>query len=405
MIAGVLFARCNLGLALGTGYVLANLFFDGLAFLFCVFLAIDDKSKIKSALINPATIWLVIFAIIVFVYGHYHIRYAADYYSRQYMILTMFPAILIMFIIIYNKKNMLDILSVSGTIVIITSLITSLIYDDVWTEWLDGMASRVGATPAGTCTDTGNLVLVLLIPIMYQVIVNRRFKQYLWITLVGIFEIVATGSKSSVLPIVFVLAIMLLGASDDKKIVVRNLIILIVLAVVAVVAVMTIPALYSIIGDRIVEMFSGITSTSTDYDLHTSTGQRMAVIAAFKEHFMEYPIFGHGFYAFKEMAYSALEEYHKDGETLYRHIQIHMNYLELLFSFGIFGFIAYYWFPVYEIIKTFKANKMAKLIVFSLMISFFFMDLGIDMYYKYMLPYYSYLMAYCFIKNDSDQTA
>ena len=383
--------------------MMANIFFDGLAFLFCVFLMLDDKSRIKETLVNPATIWLVIFAIIVFVYGHFQLRYAADYFSRQYMILTMFPAVLLMIIVAYNTADMLDILSISGTIVILTSLITSLCYDDVWSEWTEGMASRVGATPAGTCTDTGNLILVLLIPIFYQIIVNRRFKAYLWIALVGVFEIVATGSKSSVLPIVFVIAIMLLGAPDDKKTVRRNLIILIIIAVAGVAAIMLIPALYSIIGDRIVELIEGM--SSTEFDLHTSTGQRMAVIAAFKEHFMEYPIFGHGFYAFKEMAYSALEEYKENGQVLYRHIQIHMNYLELLFSFGIFGFIAYYWFPVYEIIRTFKANKMAKLIVFSLMVSFFFMDLGIDMYYKYLLPYYSYLMAYCFIKNNPEKQA
>ena len=58
--------------------------------------------------------------------------------------------------------------------------------------------------------------------------------------------------------------------------------------VVGVVLVMTVPLLYRIIGSRFVELFTGV--NDADYDLHTSTGQRMAVAAAFKEHFWEAPL-------------------------------------------------------------------------------------------------------------------
>lgn len=401
-VAMLVYARCDLGIALGKGYVLANVLACGIGFLLCLLLCIKDTKTTREALLSPAMGWLVAFSLLVFIYGHFKIGVYTEMYSRQYHLLTVVPAVFIMVILFHNREDMLDIVSWSGNIVITLTLITSLIFDPVWGEWLEGMTSRVGATPAGTCVDTGNLLLVLMIPPLYQVVINKKYKQYLFFVLLAIFQIVASGSKSSVLPIVLVFAIMLLGSAQDKKTVRRNVIILAVLAVAGVAAIMFIPALYGIIGDRIVEMFSGI--GATEYDLHTSTGQRMAVIAAVREHFWEHPIFGHGFYAFKQMPYSLLEEYRPNEGTViaYRNIHTHMNFLELLFSFGIFGFVMYYWFPVYMTIKSFfTKNRMAKLIVLSLMVSFVFMDLGIDMFYKYMTPYYTYLVAYCLLKKDN----
>ena len=394
LITGLLFARCNLGVYYGGIYVLTNVLFNFLAFVFCLVLFTTDKQLMKKVIISPAIVWILLFSTMVFIYGHFKLFTAADYYSRMVTVLTVAPAILILVLLFYNRDDVIDILSVSGSVVIITTLITSLCYDYVWGEWLMGMYSRVGATPAGGCIDTGNLVLILLIPILYQLIVFKKVKQYLWITLIGIFEIVATGAKSSVLPIVFVFAIMILGSSNDKKIIRRNLIILSVAALVAFGAIMLVPPLYGVVGYRIAELFTGMNAETPD--LHTSTGQRMAMIAAFKAHFWETPILGHGFYSFREMPYSAIEEFREGTKISYRNVQLHMNYMEVLFSYGIVGFLLYYWFPVYVIIKTLKANKQAKIFVLSVMLSFVFMDLGIDMYYKYLLPYYSYFLAYFF---------
>lgn len=398
--AMLVYARCALGLVFGNAYVLSNVAANLLAILFCGVLTINNLENTKKALLNVSMIWLIVFSGLVFVYGHFKLGVYTDMYSRQFHILTVVPAVLIMIILFHNRENILDVITSSSSIVIVATIITSMIYDPVWKEWLQGMTSRVGATPAGTCVDTGNLMLVLLIPILYQVIINKEFKAYLWAAILAIFQIVASGSKSSVLPIAIVFAILLIGSSKDKNTLRRNIIVLALLMFVGIAAIMFVPALYGIIGDRIVEMFSGI--GSTEYDLHTSTGQRMAVIAAFKEHFWEKPILGHGFYAFKEMPYSLLEEYrpNEGTEIAYRHIHTHMNFMELLFSFGIVGFVLYYWFPILITVKAFLTkNKMAKLIVFSFMASFVFMDLGIDMFYVYMTPYYTYLVGYTLLKS------
>ncbi len=403
-IALIIYARCDLGIALGKGYVIANLLANMLGAVFCLCLFINDKQTTKKAILNPAIVWVLAFSIMVFIYGHFKIGVVyPDMYSRQYHLLTVIPAVIIMVILFHNKDDILDIIAWAGNIIIVATLITSLAFDHVWREWLDGMASRVGATPAGTCVDTGNLLMVLMIPALYQVVINKQFKKHLFFVILAIFQIVASGSKSSFMPIVLVFAIFLIASAEDKKTIRRNIIILVILGVVGVAAIMLIPPLYDIIGDRIVEMFSAF--GATEYDLHTSTGQRMAAMAEVKKHFGEHPIFGHGFYAFKEMPYSLLEEFRPNEGTVidYRHMHTHSNFLELLFSFGIFGFVLYYWFPVYLVIKSFfTQNKMAKLIVLSLMVSFIFMDMGIDMFYKYMTPYYTYLVSYCLLKSKED---
>lgn len=397
-IAAILFARCNLGLSHGKAYVGANLLVDLIAAAFCLCLFIKDKETTKKAIFNLATIWLVAFSILVFIYGYFKIGTVyPDMYSRQFQLLTIIPAILIMVILFYAKDDLLDIINWSGNIVIVTTLITSLITDPVWAGFINGIVdTRPGATLAGTAVDTGNLVWILAVPALYQIIINKQYKRQLFFVVLSVLQIIIGASKSSALPIVLVLAILLIGSAEDKKTLRRNIIILLVLGVVGTVAIM-LPPLYGIIGERIVELVKGVGDKNPD--LHTSTGQRMAVIIAFQEHFSEHPIFGHGFYAFKSMPYSKVEQFHGG----FRHIHTHANYLELLFSFGIFGFIMYYWFPVYLVIKSFFAkNKMVKLIVLSYMASFAVMDLGIDMFYLYLTPYYTYLVSYVLLKRKED---
>lgn len=430
LTALILFTRCNLGLTRGLPVVGANLIACGLGFLFCLALLFGENNQskayvnkgaepkatakgyptfiasIRQTLLNPVTIWIVLFTVLLFIYGL--TRYGNCYtemFSRQYILLTMAPALLIM-VMLQHADDIVDVLAKAGSVVIVTTLITSLIYDPVWQEWVNGTISesRTGATPAGTCVDTGNLMLVLLIPIIYELYINKKYKLYIGPTLLGIFEIFASASKSSMFPLVLVFAIMIIGSAKEKRVLRRNIIILLVVAVAGFAALMTVPALYRIIGNRIVEMFTAF--GATEYDLHTSTGQRQAIGAAVREHFWEAPLFGHGFYAFKLMDYAKLEEYKENGQVLYRAVQTHNNFYELLFSFGIVGFVVYYWLPAWLVIKTFFCkNKKAIILVASFLISFLSMDMGIDMFFKYLTPYFTYMVCYLLLSKDSQAGA
>jgi len=405
LISLLLFARFDLGIVYSKIFMLINVAINGLAILYCGYLGLNDKKTIKKAIANPAILWVFLFSVLVFIYGHFKIGTYTDMYSRQYALLTIVPAILIMIILYYNMDDMLDILSVAGSFTIVTTLITSLKYDYVWGEWVDGTISesRVGATPAGTCVDTANFIIILLIPVIYNIYVNKSWKKYALPAALGIFLIFASGAKAAIIPLAFVFIILIIGTSKDKKVLRRNLLVLGIAGVLGIILIMSVPLLYRIIGARFVELFTSL--NDTEYDLHTSTGQRMAVTAEFKKHFGEHPIFGHGFYAFKEMPYSQLEEYKVDGVVNYRHIHIHNNFMEILFGFGIVGFILYYWLPVYVLIKSFMSkNKQVIILVLSIMVSFLFIDLGLDMFYNYMTPYFAYLVAYCILKKGENES-
>ena len=401
LLALIIYFRCDHGVT--KGYAIAlNLAVDILGFVFCLLLTKQDFNKTKKSIFNMAILWLVIFQVIVFIYGHFDLFDGnSNIYSMQYTILTILPAVLCYEILWHNSEDMIELLSIVGVIVIIATYLTSMAYDSLWQDALEGRFFRLGKTPGGSDIDTGNLYLLMMIPILYSTIVLRKIKAYIAFAILGGVGIVLTGSKSSALPLVLVIGIMLLGTAKSKKEAGKYIACLLGAGVIATIALLTVPILYRTLGYRIAEVFTAFADTS-EYDLHTSTGQRLAIIDAFKKHFWETPLLGHGFYSFLGMPYSQLEEYHLEtGEIAYRHVQTHMNYMELLFSFGIVGFVAYYWLPVKLVIDTIKSHsKEIKLICASFLISFVFMDLGLDMYYKYMTPYFAYLVIYTFLKRE-----
>ena len=399
LITAIVFVRCDLGIVKNSYVMYLNVLVDGLAILYCIYLFLEDRELTLKALLNPAILWLVVFGGLMFAYGHFGFRTAANYFSRQYMLLTMVPPVLILIMLWHLQDEILSILTRVSCVIIPAFFITVPLYDPDIHDWAMGEFSRIGQTPAGTSIDTGRLYLLMMIPVLYQVIIKREFKKYSWAVIMAVVGILLTGSKSALFPVVFVFAIMVLGSSADRQTLYKRLGLVAVLAVVGLILCMKIPFLYDIIGNRIEELFFGV--QTTEYDLHNSTGQRMAVIAAFKEHFWETPILGHGWYSFKEMPYSQLEEYKENGVVMYRNIQIHMNYFELLFDMGILGFIAYYWFPVKLVIDSVLTHdKEAKLLGLSYLTAFFFIDLGLDMYYKYMTPYFVYLVVYILIRRS-----
>ena len=397
----IFYVRCDHGIVRGYAVVL-NLIADALGFIYCIILTKQDFESTRKSLCNPAILWLVLFQFIQFIYGHFKLFIDGDIYSMRYVVLTIMPALICYEILWHNKSQIIEIWAIVGTIIIIATMITSMNYDIVWTYLKDGIFGRLGETPGGSDIDTGNLYLIMTIPLLYEIIILKKVKPYIVQAVIGIVGIILTGSKSSFIPMILVIAIMVLATAKDKKTVKRNILILLIVAIIGMAAIFLVPMLYTILGRRIVEVFAAL--NSSEFDLHTSTGQRLAVIDAFKKHFWESPIFGHGFYAFVQMPYSQIEEYRlASGEIAYRNIQTHMNLLEILFSFGIFGTIVYYWYPIKQFIDVLKSKTyVTKVIGLSLLISIFFMNLGLEMFYKYMTPYFIYLLVYCFLNmNDN----
>lgn len=403
IFASIIYFRCVFGATMSYAVIL-NLVVDLIGAVYCFFLFVQNKTSIKKCLCNQMTIWLIIFLLLEFIYGHFGFVKETTYYSIQFTILTVGPALLCYFIMFFSE-DLLGLLAKAGSIVILATFITNLKYDYLWEYALKGEFYRLGTVPGGSVIDTGNLYLLMLIPIMYEIIIEKKLGIYIFPTLIGAIGILLTGSKSSAIPLILCIGIMILGAANNKETRKRYIIIFGVFTMCLLFAVMKIPMLYDILGYRLEEVISGF--GTDNYDLHTSTGQRRAVLAAFKNHFWEKPILGHGFYAFKDMPYSQLEEYIENGVVQYRNIQTHMNYLELLFSFGIIGLALYYWYPIkLTIFSLLNKNKTKSILCLSFLCAMFFMDLGLDMFYKYMTPYYTYFLVSCLLnrrENDFEK--
>ncbi|WP_406544184.1 hypothetical protein, partial [Pseudobutyrivibrio sp.] len=93
LISLLLFARFDLGIVYSKIFMLINVAINGLAILYCGYLGLNDKKTIKKAIVNPAILWVLLFSVLVFIYGHFKIGTYTDMYSRQYALLTIVPAI------------------------------------------------------------------------------------------------------------------------------------------------------------------------------------------------------------------------------------------------------------------------------------------------------------------------
>ncbi len=167
----------------------------------------------KKALINLAMLWLVVFCFLMFLYGHFGFRTCADYFSRQYLLLTIVPPVMILVMLWNCKEDILDILCKVAMVIIPTFFVTVPLYDEYIVDWFNGEFSRLGSTPAGTAIDTGRIYLLMMIPLLYKVIIDKEIKRYLWAILIALAGIVITGSKAALFPVIVVVAILFMGAA------------------------------------------------------------------------------------------------------------------------------------------------------------------------------------------------
>lgn len=129
-----------------------------------------------------------------------------------------------------------------------------------------------------------------------------------------------------------------------------------------------IPILHELIWNRFVTMIQSV--INFDINDQSSTSLRVKfIITAFKNAW-EKPIFGHGWASFANMyGYTSIYD---------MNLYTHNNYAEILFSFGILGFILYYWFPIKMIRDTFKskADIKTKILNWMYIIVLLFIDMG-----------------------------
>jgi O-antigen ligase len=125
----------------------------------------------------------------------------------------------------------------------------------------------------------------------------------------------------------------------------RNTLIIICTAILVYNVVMNVPDFYDVIGKRF-EGFFALFGGGGPVD--SSTSQRMSMINAALDRWLLNPVVGYGFDSFK---------FYNQAEVTGYFYYSHNNMLELLHNQGIIGFVAYYGFYVFLLVKALRSNS------------------------------------------------
>lgn len=220
-------------------------------------------------------------------------------------------------------KKLLVVLTLDGLLIFATLFFTGNLF----------VAYRLGTDIMGNSNSFAMVICFLMIGALYWSFYseNRFFKVLsIAILLIDLYMIVLSGGRKFLLFfIVFFYGLLLMRSKATlPKIIIVSIIAAIVVGV-GYYLIMNVESLYNGIGYR----FDGLGTAEgaegvDDQEAHMRRGIEM---------FLEKPIFGWGFNAFKDI--SGFRQY------------AHSNYVEILADFGIIGIIIYYYFHIYCAVK------------------------------------------------------
>ena len=162
---------------------------------------------------------------------------------------------------------------------------------------------------------------------------------YCIIVAVSLYLVYWMGSRKTIVFLILGLSGVILLKKPKKLI--RNLLLVCCLITVSWNLLMEVPSLYQNVGWRLEALTSSITGKGK---ADSSTLLREKYIKVGIESFKESPVIGYGVASFSEI------NEHKTNHHTYSH----NNFIEIAVGLGVIGFIFYYWFFVYLIIKYLK---------------------------------------------------
>lgn len=200
-----------------------------------------------------------------------------------------------------------------------------------------------------------------------------------------------TGSKNGIL--MAIIPILYYGIKSIKKLNLKSFILVLIVLVVLWNMTQKIPILYTLMGNRIDQFLFTIgfkqTLLETSIDVG-STLKRVDMIKKATQMFWEKPIFGWGISAFAR--YSGYGYY------------CHNNYMELLVSGGIVGFIIYYGYIFMRILKScFLYKSKYKDLIYILIISIIVIDMGTVNFYSRVPFYFRTIVMFIVSKKMEDE--
>lgn len=231
------------------------------------------------------------------------------------------------------------------------------------------VSGRLGSDLIGNANSFANQLLFPAVLSIWLLIYDKgRMKRYIYLAalLITLLAIGLTGGRKIVL-IVGVCAVLLylMNGMGNISRTLRNIVIVAVLIGAAVYAMMNIPVLYNSIGVRFFNPNERVLQSDQTRWIYVRMGL---------EGWLQKPILGHGLDTFK---------YHNQQLTGAFHYA-HNNFVEMLYDFGLVGFILYYGFPLNCIKRLWKmpsSMQAWRALGLSLIVAVFLFDLGGISYY------------------------
>lgn len=167
------------------------------------------------------------------------------------------------------------------------------------------------------------------------------------------------GTKKALLATLIGISVFVLLNKPSK--IVKNVILISLVSILGYAVLINVPFFYDLIGNRLEGLFSLLTSGEGD----SSSNSRYNYIDLGLYHFNNRPILGHGINCFQTLkgAYGSYS---------------HNNYVELLFSLGIVGFLCYYMMYIYVLFSAIKQYRTRRISNLSIAISFIIICLMMD---------------------------
>lgn len=203
---------------------------------------------------------------------------------------------------------------------------------------------RIGTDTLGkywNANDIGRKLSIGVVLSLYFMLKTKGIKRvfYFVLSLVFLFIILMTGSRTALVIVVFSVGLMFWLKAKKYRMLV--FLALLGLAVIGFILIMKIPILYNIIGVRfetLIKEFMGQSANEGSFD----TRQEMINLGV--KWFEERPILGYGLNNFRELYFI------ETGINTYSH----SNFVEILVGGGLVGFAIYYAIFVYMFMKLFK---------------------------------------------------
>ncbi len=204
-------------------------------------------------------------------------------------------------------------------------------------EWTAGY---FGSAVGGNNTNYyGYIVSMAAIVSFYFAYTKGERRYYLTTVLFLVASILSSSRKSLA---IFVAGIILLVfLSTGKKHHMRHLFLIVFVSFLILILLFVDESLYAIIGYRFESLLGHLSGEASEQE--NSIAMREYFIEFAKTLFKQKPFIGHGFYNFSVLL--SLES------EVNNQVYAHNNYWELLADLGILGFITYYWFYAYLLIK------------------------------------------------------